>query len=56
MMMSCQNIHVVVVNRQAGVRALFVLFCLTMIDCKIVKLYDGSKSELANLDDTPLMR
>lgn len=47
--------HSIAVHCQAGVRASFSVFCLTMLGYPRVKLYDGSMAEWANLDHTPLI-
>ncbi len=39
---------------QSGIRASLVAFALELVGCPVVKLYDGSMAEWANLDDTPL--
>ncbi len=43
-----------VVHCQSGVRASFTFFCLNMLGYPNIKLYDGSMSEWANREDTPL--
>jgi thiosulfate/3-mercaptopyruvate sulfurtransferase len=45
----------IVVHCQAGVRASFSFFCLTMLGYSKVKLYDGSMAEWANVEHTPLV-
>lgn len=43
-----------VVHCQSGVRATFMAYCLELLEYTNVKVYDGSMSEWANLDHTPL--
>lgn len=45
----------IAVHCQAGVRASFTFFCLTMLGYPKVKLYDGSMGEWANEQGTPLV-
>ena len=39
---------------QSGIRASLVAFALELVGYPVVKMYDGSMAEWANLDDTPL--
>jgi thiosulfate/3-mercaptopyruvate sulfurtransferase len=39
---------------QSGIRASLVAFALELVGYPVIKLYDGSMAEWANLDDTPL--
>lgn len=47
--------NTIAVHCQAGVRASFSVFCLTLLGYPNVKLYDGSMAEWANLDHTSLI-
>lgn len=43
-----------VVHCQSGIRATFMAFCLDLLQYPNVKVYDGSMSEWANMEETPL--
>lgn len=47
--------HTIIVYCQSGVRGSFTIFCLEMLKYPHVKLYDGSMSEWANQEHTPLV-
>ena len=45
----------IIVHCQSGIRASLMVFCLELLGFEKVKLYDGSKAEWANLEETPLV-